>query len=339
MTDPLQDLACALDAKIGAYLLKKNRTHFWYASCPDAALPQLHALGFDNYPLADVGFSDRMFFFERILGCPMHVVDSKTGSFFHTWCLPVIGELRDIRRVTCDLDTNETWRPYFEAVARYTRGGGTLPVGSFPFNPLDLACNLCGTQRLFTWMVDAPEDVALLFETITTTYLEAHRQLIALGVRLVNLFGFPGVYCSDLQLPYVSPAMVERFVLPQYELVARECGGMILALLHPDARILERIMATDAILGCSFDKRIPLTEIRQRIGHKLFVLFNYLYDDSLDRPTCRDGTYWNPIVQGYSREAVEVFRVLGRTTSLITWIERPSLDEVCRVRDMLVMEA
>ncbi|MBI4027629.1 MAG: hypothetical protein HY360_21765 [Verrucomicrobia bacterium] len=335
MNDSLADIAREQDAKISAYLRKRERTRFWYAGCGDASLPQLHALGFDNYPLAKIAFKDPIFFFERILGCSTHVLDGQAGSFFHTWCQPMIESPGDIRQATFNLETNETWQTYLDAVARYADAGGDLPVGDLAFYPLDLASNLCGTERFFTWMIDAPEHVEFLFDRISDLYLETRRRLLRLGIRLVNHLGFPCVYCSDLQLPYLSPPLVERFILPQYERVARECGGMFLALLQSNMRILERVMATDAILGCSFDKRLPLEEIKRRIGRKLFVLDHYLYDDALDRPTCRDGTYWNPIVQDYSREIEEVFRVLGGTTSLITCIERPSLHEVLGVRDGL----
>lgn len=62
------------------------------------------------------------------------------------------------------------------------------------------------------------------------------------------------------------------------------------------------------------------------------ICFNINCDESLDRPTLRDGIWWNPIVQSYSRELSKVYRKFADEHSLLIAIERPSLTEALAVR-------
>jgi len=95
-------------------------------------------------------------------------------------------------------------------------------------------------------------------------------------------------------------------------------------------------MNQDWVIGCSLDKRLPLPEIRDVIGKKVFNVANYAYDDTLDRPTARDGIYWNPIVQCHSRDIGRIYSGMNGECSMAVTIERPTLGEVVRVRDQLL---
>lgn len=335
----LCSIASAQDARIGHYLATRQRTHFWYAGCLDASVPRMHELGFDNYPLLGVPHEKTLFLFERVMGCNLRTVGSGAVTTFNTWCEPVIVEPRDVHRLSPKLTCSAAWDSYERALAACRHSSGAcadIPAPMLSFSPLDCACNLCSAEKLFTWIHDAEDVVAALLDLLCDLYLEARAQVARMGLETRNLFGFPCVYCNDLQLANVSPATIKRLVLPRYERVARECGGMILALHSNDLNIVERVTRSDGFLGCLFDRRLPLGDIRRVIGKTLFVLMNSPYDDSLDRPTWRDGMYWNPIVQSYNRELDEVYGELAGECSMILHISRPRLDQVCRERARLL---
>lgn len=342
-TVPLQEIARVQEAKARAYLQTRRQTRLWHASCPMPgsyadSMSALHALGFDNAPFGAVDFGNGIFFYEQVMGCRLKVLDGREGSFFHTWCEPIISSPEQIDRLEVDLRANPVWEAYGAAVRRYvasTPPAAALPLTPWACCPLDLACSLCGAERLYTFMYDAPGEVETLFARITDTYLETRRQMEATGVRWITGLGFPGVYISDLHLPGLQPAFVERFVLPSYERLVRECGGGIVAVHSADTGVLTRILAWDDVVGCFFDKRLPFPAIRDRLGNKLFMIANYAYDDAVDRPTLKGGMYWNPIVHSYSRELDAVYGEFARDFSMLVMIERPTLDEVCRVRDGL----
>ena len=340
----LQDIVRAHDLRIRACLEGRHQSHFWNASCPlegpmEQRLQQLHALGFDNYPVAQIPAIDELrtylFFFERLLGAQVKSTDGHEGEFFHTWCHPLIGNTADVSRLAVDLETSPVWRAYETAIRNYlteTPPGRRLPV-SFPgLSPLDVACNLCGAESFFLMLCDAPDAAGHLLDLIVTLLVDAYRRVCDLGARLVGPHGFPGVYCSDLQLPLLSPTHVESIMLPRYERIATGCGGLLLALLSSDIGVLQSALKIEGLIGCAFDKRLPLPDIKKHLGQKLFIISSYCYDESLDRPTLRDGIWWNPIVQSYSRELTEVYREFADGCNLLISVERPSLTEVLAVR-------
>lgn len=341
----LTDIAESLDIKIQAYLNDRKHTHFWFADFPgnrQDRLPELSRLGFDNYPLAQIQVADSVLLFEKLIGANMHIVDGRKGSFFHTWCERIIERPSDVYTLKVDLDRNESWATYFAAVANCMNTSSekdqALPIGppGFYFYPLDMACNLCGTGNMLTFMMDAEDEVDFLLDVIADLYLEVRKRLLSLGIRLVNMYGFPCSRCSDLQLPAISPALIRRFILPQYERIARECGGTILDLYSSDIGLLEEVMTIDSVIGCCFDRRLPLTEIRKTIGDRLFVLHHGPYDDALGGPTWKDGMYWNNIIQCHGREIAHLYMELGEACSMAICISRPCLQDVCRVRDDLL---
>jgi hypothetical protein len=334
----LQTIAAALDSKIRACLVEGQRTHFWFASFPGAGLDrieELHALGFDNYPLAPIRDPYPILFFEKIFGCEICVQDRSAPSFFNTWPIPRFNAPAELAGLPPDLEAQPAWREYLAAVDDYlaaTPPPERLSVAAKAFCPLDLACNLCGAENVFVWMHEAPAEIRALFDGMADLYLAARRRLLKCGARLVNGRGFPGLTCSDLQLPSISPDMIRRFILPCYAKVARACGGAFVGCDWSDPDLLEEVMHCDWVLGGSCDRRLSPAEIRRSLGRKILVLPYYAYDDTLDRPTPRDGLYWNPIVQCHSRDAEAVYREIGRQGSLAIYIERPSLAEVIAVR-------
>ena len=337
------DLPDIADRRLARILrcIDGEQTTFWYASyagCSTRDAATIDELGFDNVPLAGIADPYPILFFEQLFGCELLIEDKEKPSFFNTWPLPIVNGLGDISALSVDLDSHAVWQGYWRAVSEYladTPDGMRLPVAAKGFYPLDLACNMCGTQNLFTWMCEAEDEITLLLTKITDLFLDVWERMRATGLSMVTGTGFPCANCSDLQLPSISPDVIRRVVLPCYRRVARACGGTFLALYSADLSLLEEVMAQEWVTGCSFDKRLPLPEIKQVIGDKVFMLPNYAYDDQLDRPTPRDGIYWNPIVQCHGRDVDEVYSEMNGHCSMVVTIERPTLAEVVQVRDRL----
>ena len=343
----LPDIVHAQDARIRAFLDGSSLQQFWFANCPmhgtvEEHFGQLHALGFDNYPMAQIPAVDALnpylFLFERMLGAELGAVDGSKGDFFHTWCTPCIQHPDDVFNLTATPERSLVWQAYEQAIANYlheTPAEERLPVMFPGISPLDTACNLCGAEPFFLLLYEEPEVAEQLLDTIVTLQIEVQRRLQSLGAHPVSPFGFPGVYCNDLHLPSLSPAHVAHFILPRYARIAAECGGLLLSLLCADTAILQAALGIAGVMGCAFHNSLPFTAIKQHLHSKLFIIPHYCYDDALDKPTCRGGIWWNPIVQSYSRELPAVYREFSGGHSLLISIERPSLAEVCTVRQAL----
>lgn len=343
----LVGIARKQDAKIRAYLEGGGPVEFWYADCrmegaEEERMCRLHALGFDNYPVAHIpaidALSSHLFFFERVLGADITSTHGNNGYLFDSWCQPFIDGPDAIFSMNARLDASPIWQVYEAAIAAYlhdTPKEDVLPLAFPGVCPLDIACNVCGPEAFFLLLYEEPEAAEHLLDAIVTLAAQARERIETLGVRVVSSYGFPGVYCNDLRLPSLSPSHVMRFVLPRYSRLAEECGGLVMALNSPDVDVLRSAMSINGLAGCLFDKTLSLSTIREYLGDKLFAIHNYCYDDALDRPTLRDGIWWNPIVQSYSRELEEVYREMDARTSMMVTIERPSLEEVCAVRQAL----
>jgi len=335
------------DAKIADCLAGGGPMLFWYAQCPlagdqTAQSTRLHELGFDNYPVAYLPGLDAvqtyLFFFERILGVTLHGVEGGMGDFFRTWCPPLIHQPDEVWHLAIDLAASPTWYAYETVIRNYLREtpvAERLPIVFPGLSPLDMACNLCGTEQFFLLLYEAPDAADHLLGFLTDLLIEAYHRIAGLGARLVTAHGFPGVYCSDLQMPYISPPLLARLLLPRYARLAAACGGLCCAVLCADVDIMASILSIDGVIGCAFDKRLPLNDLAENLASKLFLLPHYCYHDTLDVPTVQDGIYCNPIVQSYSRELPALYQALAGRANLAISIERPSLAEVCAVREAL----
>lgn len=261
------------DAKIRAYLAGDSPRHFWFANCPMQGtsaeqLLQLHALGFDNYPMAHIptleALNTHLFLFERLLGATLEGVDGQLGDFFHTWCKPCIQRVDDVHALAVAPEESRIWQAYEQAIADYLRRtpiAEQLPIMFPGISPLDTACNLCGAEAFFLLLYEEPAIAQYLLNTIVTLQITVYQRLKSLSARLVSPYGFPGVYCNDLQLPSLSPAHIARFILPAYARIAAECGGLLLSLLCADAEIVQSVLGLPGVMGCAFDKSLPFTTI------------------------------------------------------------------------------
>jgi hypothetical protein len=244
----------------------------------------------------------------------------------------------EVFQLAITLNTSPLWTAFETAIEKYLRAttpDERLPVLFPGLSPLDMACNLCGAEQFFLMLYDAPAAAVHLLETIVTVQIAAFQRVAALGARPLTGYGFPGVYCNDLQLPYLSPEHIIHFVLPCYARLAAECGGVFFGLLSADLEVLQMAMRLEGLLGCLFDKSLPLNEIKKHLGRKFFLIPHYAYNEAVDRPTVCDGLYYNPIVQSYSRELPAVYRAFAGHHRLLISIERSSLVEVCAMRRVL----
>jgi len=183
---------------------------------------------------------------------------------------------------------------------------------------------------------EAEDAVEHLLDVITDTQIHVYSQLRAKGINLRNSYGFPYIYCNDLQMGVVSPAMIERFLLPRYFRAAEAVGGLILILNCPDVSLAELVLKQDFIVGCGFDKRMSLDDIDRILGDKLFVIFNGVYNPDIDHPMEIDGIWCNPIVQSFSEELPEVYERLHEKHSFLITVERYSIKEIEATRNRLL---
>ena len=165
----LPAIAVQQDAKIRACLSGEGPMQFWYAQYPLEGggverYTRLHQLGFDNYPVAHIPNLDALqpslFFFERILGGNLKVVDGREGNFFHTWCPPLLHDAEAVLRLSIDLDASPLWGQCEAAIRAYlqeTSAENRLPVLFPGCSPLDMACNLYGTEDFFLLLYETPE--------------------------------------------------------------------------------------------------------------------------------------------------------------------------------------
>ena len=335
------------DEKIRRYLETGEKTHFFFAGFPRRSgirldgLIKAHQMDFDNYPFGKTGTKSGFLFFESLIGSRLRCIDNQTDSF-HVYCEPCIQDPAEISRLSVDLDTNPVWTAHLNEIADSLQADSAdpdVPVPLFGLSIFDCACNLCSAERLFIWMLEHEDHVHRLLDFCSDLYIECFRRLQRLGYRIVTSYGFPGVYCNDLHLRNLSPQLIERFVLPQYIKIAKSCGAMLLNMGFADLGLVEKVLSVEQIIGCAFDRRIPLDTIKRIIGRKLFLIHNYIYYDWLDKPTLINGIYCNPIVQTYGRELPQAFTALSETCSMLVYIERHTLNEIQRVKDRLLQSS
>lgn len=329
----LIEVAQAQDEKIASYLEKKKGS-FIYAYFPNSGdadgVVRAHAAGFDNYPFAKVRNPNGLYFIERLLGCSLRTSGEGSSNTFNTSCEPIIRDAGDILKLDMNFGNKEIWQEYKESIEAYKAAvpeSEKLPMQSLNMSPFDVACSLCGTENLFIWMYEEPEAADLLLNKAMNAYLWLFYSIKRLGMKQVNLYGFPCLYANDLLLVNLSPEMIARFMLPLYERAARSWRGLMLAINSPDTGLIKRITGEDWIVGCCIDKRVALSEVREMIGDRLLIVNHCLRDPRYDKPTLVDGMWVNPIIQSHGDDLEGVWRALKDKNLLVT-IERRTLEEV-----------
>lgn len=108
------EVARIQDAKLSAWLDRREPTRFWYASyvsgepAAERAV-RLYGLGFDNYPAGRLAFGDWWLLFERLMGGWVRAGEGRAGNPFSTWCEPCIEQPGEVRDLAPRLDADPLW--------------------------------------------------------------------------------------------------------------------------------------------------------------------------------------------------------------------------------------
>jgi len=327
-------IAAALDEKIKRQI-NGSKEHFISASYPSSLtyydyMHELHDSGFDNYPVVNIANPEAIFFMEKIIGCKMRYIDGKS-DFFHTFCIPYITKAGDVDKINIDLSSNLVWNGYYGKIQGHTVSpAAILPISLPAFCPLDTACAIMGVSEFLTLLADDMCGANHVIDFICDLYIAIVERIKKLNVRTIGAIGYPGTYISDLNTINISPKTLEK-IMPFYEKTAEFCGGMTLNIAVPDISLMRDIVNIPSFYGFFFDSRLKLKDISKILGKKLFIIYNYIFDDKLDKVTLKEGVYVNPIVHAHSRNITEVFDELAEDHSIMALICRNDKQETIDV--------
>ena len=309
-------------------------------------LLELQGCGFDNYPMASIENPNAMFFMERMLGCEMRHVDGRQ-DFFHTFCVPCIKEAGDVDKITVDFSKSPIWEPYYTGLqAHAVSPEASLPIPLPAFCPVDAACAMMGQCEFLMLLAEDIRGACHVIDFISEAYMGMIRQIrkVAatssspskniMNIRGVGINGYPGVYVSDLSTVNLSPQILEKLV-PFYKKVADFAGGMTLNIAVPDIALMRDIVSVPSFHGFFFDARLGVKDISTILGKKIFIIYHYIFDDTVNGVGLKNGEYVNPIVHAHSRNIAEVFEVLAERHSIMAMICRRTKQEAMEMKEEL----
>lgn len=150
---------------------------------------------------------------------------------------PILTRPEDIDRLELPDPTRSGLMPQVLATIDAMRAVGELPVGLTDMQGiLDTAAQLCGHERLFLWMYDAPEKIHLLFDKIAQAlidWLKAQKEHIGepLNSCYCQLLCMPpgsGVCLSEDDAVSISARLYREFcVVPNSRVFNALGGGML----------------------------------------------------------------------------------------------------------------
>ena len=334
----LCEIALGLDEKIKRQI-NGEKEHFIGASYPSPLLwhdylLELRDYGFDNYPGVNIENPEAIFFTEKIIGCKMRHIGAQ-NDFFHTFCIPCIKEAGDIDKINVDLSESPAWNAYYGNIrAHLISPASELPICLPAFCPLDTACAIMGPAEFLELLGSDMQGAKHIIAFVCELYIKMVAQIKKLNIKTISANGYAGTYASDLNTVNISPKTLEQLI-PFYEQIADFAGGMTLNIAVSDISLMSDIAGIASFCGFFFDSRLKLEDISKMLKKKLFVIYNYMFDDALNGVTLKDGAYINPIVHAHSRNIAEAFRELAHSHSIQAQIFRNDKNEAIDVANKL----
>lgn len=175
-----------------------------------------------------------------------------------------IGDLRRRLDEVEDLDL-EAWcltPGFLEERERLREAHGHNPhLGGGSRGPATIATSVMGTERLFYWIADYPEDMERFFRLLAEKLIEHSRMLRRLTGGSDRHYGWADDNCA-----LFSPPLYERFCLPVLERVFGEfCPDpQDYRFQHSDSSMahLLGLLARCRLSGCNFGPDVPAAVIR-----------------------------------------------------------------------------
>ena len=188
-----------------------------------------------------------------ILGARVRHTGSTTDNW-GAWVDPLLstpGEVKDLSRP--DLAENPWTAPVFERA----RDLAQLAHGAFPVDapvagsPLDAAADLMGAQQLMTALYDSPRQVEALLALLTDINIEF---CLRLREAAGDWAGYGGgrsgpVYVHDLLARFIPDRFQEQFLLPSYERMGKELGGLAFGFNGHSLEAMARFAAFEGFAG------------------------------------------------------------------------------------------
>lgn len=150
-------------------------------------------------------------------------------------CGPAVASVGELAKLKAPDPERDGLMPRVLQFIEYAREHSDLPVGLTDMNsPLSTAAQICGYDKLFTWMYDEPRAVHELLDLVTTSFIEWTRlQKARAGDALDSSNGLQGVWSpkgvgvwvSDDDLVSIGPDLYEEFVVPINSRIFEAFGG------------------------------------------------------------------------------------------------------------------
>jgi uroporphyrinogen-III decarboxylase len=181
---------------------------------------------------------------------------------------PIVTRLEDIDRLELPDPARSGLMPRVLKTFDAMRAVGELPVGLTDMQGvLDTAAQLCGHERLFIWMYDAPDQVHLLFEKIATAlidWLSAQKQHIGepLNSAYCQLLCMPpgcGVCLSEDDAVSISAPLYREFCIGPNSRIFNALGGGMLHFCGNATHQIPNFLQIESLRGFHI---IPLGNLK-----------------------------------------------------------------------------
>jgi hypothetical protein len=212
--------------------------------------------GFDNVPVLSPmapasGAGTHLL--AAIAGAPIKIQQVGNANW-GAWAEPIIREPADIFKLSIpDLSINPWSSPIFErARALRDMAQGVFPIATpLAGSPLDAAADLMGTESLMLTFHDCPDAVHTLLGLLTDINIEFCKQLRDAAGDWCGYAGARGgpPYVHDLLTMFLSDQLQEEFILPLYQRMGRELGGLAFGFNGRSRQTLDRFIGIENFAG------------------------------------------------------------------------------------------
>lgn len=166
----------------------------------------------------------------------------------------------DVRKLRMPDPEKDGLMPKVLECIRYMKAHSDLPVSFTDCQgPLNIALSLCGAERLFLWLYEAPRAVHELMDFCTEALIQwvkaqkaAARQPLNGGAMPHAIWlpdGLGGVWMSDDDLAVISAPQYREFVVPYNGRVLQAFGGGTIHFCGTAEHQLENLLHTPGVVG------------------------------------------------------------------------------------------
>ncbi len=198
---------------------------------------------------------------------------------YRAWVDPIVHDISEIDALE-EVDVSQS--PALQAVLRSYEEIGEIVQGRIPFThysptlPLDFAAEIIGHTKFYELMASDPDDALRLIEVCATKWLEMMRlQEKAACGRWVNANYEPGIAVNDMILPFLSPAVIRKVVLPYNTMLSRAYGGIFVCVDHQDFSLLDDYLKLPDLYGCWVHRDWPSDLVVEQLKNRRVLKANF----------------------------------------------------------------